>query len=140
VGGSCICQTNFGDCNGDLTLGDAGNGCEAELLIDEVGELKRNVHSAADEATTMAIKGDGLMRWNVAYDYNTMCIDVRPLPQAHCGACGISCPANSQCMGGKCVCLTNFADCNNDLESTTSDGCEIDLSTDRVGENTACAH
>jgi hypothetical protein len=55
--------------------------------------------------------------------------------QANCGTCKTVCPFNSECTTGSCGCLTNFADCNNDLGLGAlggSNGCEIDLQSDQV--------
>ena len=53
---------------------------------------------------------------------------------AHCGHCDTSCLKDNayvDCVDGNCVflgCETNWRDCNNDISSTESDGCEINIS------------
>ncbi|WP_373049175.1 MXAN_6577-like cysteine-rich protein [Vulgatibacter sp.] len=54
----------------------------------------------------------------------------------NCGTCGTSCPAlanaNPVCTGGSCasICSVGYADCNSDLATSGSDGCEAVLDTD----------
>jgi len=58
----------------------------------------------------------------------------------HCGRCGMACPSRPgstvRCEASRCVytCTTSTADCNGDLNATTSDGCETTL-----GTNAACS-
>lgn len=54
----------------------------------------------------------------------------------HCGACGQRCAgrngAAARCEAGLCRyhCVGSAGDCNGDLQSESSDGCEVELSTD----------
>ena len=57
----------------------------------------------------------------------------------NCGACTTAClvhglNVHTNCVGGSCVpsCNSGYADCNHDISSMTSDGCEINTSTDRT--------
>ncbi len=54
----------------------------------------------------------------------------------NCGACGHVCPhlpgTVAACHVSACTyaCIPSYADCNHDLTSSQSDGCEVDLQTD----------
>jgi hypothetical protein len=52
----------------------------------------------------------------------------RACVQTNCGTCGKTCPANTVCSDGTCVCTTSFGDCNND----PADGCEAALLSETV--------
>ncbi|MGM0595670.1 MAG: hypothetical protein ACQES9_01395 [Myxococcota bacterium] len=63
------------------------------------------------------------------------CVDI-DTDTEHCGSCNNSCPNPNnilvECDEGEChyQCKTNYADCNQDLDLTDSDGCEVNLVND----------
>lgn len=126
------CRGGFRDCNGDLHLGCASDGCETDISTDPNNCGGCGVVCGPDQEC----RDDG---------YGPQCLDTCEKARLtacvdgcrdllsdafNCGACMTSCPnprANqvSSCTKGVCEmeCLPGFADCNGD----PSDGCEVDL-------------
>lgn len=136
-GGKCaqlVCFGKFADCNGDLVLGCASDGCETdtrkdpkhcggcgiacgpgqECRDDGTGNGPECLYPCEQAGMTQCVRG---------------CRDLRHDPD-NCGACGNVCPAGNahqlaSCKKGICAleCEPGFADCNGD----PFDGCEVDL-------------
>jgi len=133
--GSCIltCVDGFADCDTD-----AGNGCEAELQVDDMhcgmcdnacGAVSGGSRSCSGglcrldcEATRGDCNGDPSDGCEVDLTENT----------ENCGMCDNRCMdtpgASRECSGGMCSfpCLSGFADCDADIIN----GCEVTLATD----------
>ena len=131
--GQLKCEFGFADCNTDLGLGCASNGCETP--IDDVNNCG---------ACGNVCKPDEVCRFGADGNYECaptceklglksceggFCADT--LNDAdHCGGCGLACPLPgphqlSACKKGLCevACAEGFGDCNGD----PTDGCEVDL-------------
>jgi hypothetical protein len=130
--GTLTCQGTFRDCDKDLGLGCASDGCEADTAADKNNCGGCGVKCGPDEQC----RNDGSGPQCVAACETsglTQCLfgckDLQS-DASNCGSCGNFCPLprdNQQagCADGLCrlECLAGFADCNGD----PSDGCEIDV-------------
>ena len=123
VGGTCqfACQANFYDNNGDIGLGDGGDGCEYGCTITNGGVeacgdgIDNDCDGATDEGFDLT--GD----------------------PANCGACGYSCAAHTPagaittgCSASACqfVCQPNRYDIDGDLAlGDAGNGCEYACTT-----------
>ncbi len=151
VDGECgrlNCKADFvnryADCDDDLRLGCASNGCEVNLAF------STSPCGACNEFCTpeQECRNDGNGRQCLdPCEKSGMaqcaagCRDLRSDP-ANCGACGNSCPFPQAhqvraCKKGICAmdCEYGFADCNGD----PTDGCEVDLRS-HPGNCGACGH
>jgi hypothetical protein len=128
VGGSCeiSCPAGQTVCDGACASTDSDpahcGGCGLACAAGEV----------CSEGACVAECGAGLMECSAA------CVDTMNSPD-HCGACDATCAttaadASGLCIGGSCraVCDALYADCNADLASATTDGCETPLATDPI--------
>ncbi len=118
VAGQCqfICAPGNHDLNGDIGLGDGGDGCELSCSLTNGG-----VETCGD-----GVDNDCNGQVDEGFDYQ---IDVN-----NCGACGVACESIKPfgvtvdtCAGGSCQysCLTNYFDLNGDLWlGATGNGCE----------------
>ncbi|MBX3209638.1 MAG: hypothetical protein KF764_31685 [Labilithrix sp.] len=123
---------DFGDCDTDLGLGCASNGCETSLRdvnncgacgrVCKPGEECREENFEIDCRPTCATLG-------LATCADGACADILNDPE-NCGGCRLPCPFGGPkqrraCEKGVCVaaCAEGFGDCNGD----PSDGCEVDL-------------
>lgn len=137
--GALKCHYGFGDCNRDLGLGCASDGCETNLRTNpehcgacgvkcSPGQVCRDQGNGPECSDACGALGLGECPYPLAGRDATACIDFRNDPK-NCGACGIVCPAGvnqvATCEKGVCgrVCEPGFADCNGD----PIDGCEVDL-------------
>lgn len=127
-----LCSTGYGDCDHDLALGCASNGCETQTATDpnNCGACGRKCaagQECRDDGSGPQCLGScesaGLTQCSFG------CSDLLSDPK-NCGACGNNCrgPADHQtstCDNGLCRidCLPGYGDCNGD----PSDGCEVDL-------------
>ena len=135
VGGRCAvsaCDAGFGDCDGN-----AGNGCETNLLsaVSSCGACGVTC-SFANAAATCAMGRCVRGACNAGFgdcdgDPANGCeVDLRNDP-SHCGACPTACTyANGapRCAEGRCaagVCNAGFADC----DGNAANGCEVNLAT-----------
>jgi hypothetical protein len=130
--GKLKCVSGFADCNQDLNLGCASDGCETDLGVNPdncggcgikcgVGQECRDDGNGPQCLVTCANAG----RTQCAGGCADLLSD-----GFNCGACGTHCmlPGDNQissCKKGLCTleCAPGFADCN----GVRSDGCEIDL-------------
>jgi hypothetical protein len=162
--GMCVrssCNTGFADCNGA-----ASDGCEVEVLTSTAhcgacGNACPDFTSstlggasttcrAGSCSFSMCVSGrgdcDSLVTNGCEVDLLTS--------NAHCGACAARCDprpnASASCAGGACrhACSPGYGDCNSDLNSPMSNGCERDLRVDpeacgacnrRCASNEACS-
>lgn len=147
------CDTDYGDCNDDADLGDAGDGCEEYLVgnDDNCGACGNacltNARTSGNVCTASANRAcnptcdtpseDGNCDGNGANGCETNLLT----SEAYCGSCGNSCNAaiNSNsitgvdCDNGSCevlTCSANRADCN----GTFGDGCEVNT----INSSTHC--
>lgn len=135
VSGECgklKCGASFDDCNHDIGLGCASDGCETNIATDtnncgacgrkcKAGEECREEQGVIDCRPTCAASG--------RVQCSVGCVDLLNDPD-NCGGCNLYCPfatPNQQrtCEKGVCVvkCADGYGDCNGD----PSDGCETDL-------------
>ena len=125
-GGQCAATcTGFADdeCNGACTNTDADplncGGCGIACAAGEV----------CSAGTCSGVCAEGLDTCGGS------CTDTS-FDTANCGACGTACTAATNaaavCASGACssACLVGYGDCNADLGSLGTDGCEIALGTD----------
>lgn len=130
--GQLVCLGRTADCNHDIHLGCASDGCETNLATDpnncggcglacapgqqcrDQGNGPECLYPCEQSGMAECVRG---------------CRDLRHDPQ-NCGACGNVCPAGhahqlSACKKGVCAldCEPGFADCN----GSPFDGCEVDL-------------
>lgn len=142
--GSCTpraCQADRLDCNGDRDV-PGGDGCETQpaTSIDHCGVCGRACRAGPNATTSCssgactppvcmgnAIDCDG----DIATPTGNGCETDRLTSTANCGTCGNDCLAAphtvSTCITGGCsprTCAVGFVDCNGDLTSPASDGCE----------------
>lgn len=132
--GKLACTARKGDCNHDLNLGCASDGCETDLSKDTSNCGGCGVVCAPGQECRSDGNGPeclepcataGMAQCSLG------CRDLRTDLQS-CGSCGNSCPRPrpnqiSSCKKGVCAtdCMPGFADCNQD----PADGCEVDLSS-----------
>lgn len=150
--GACInstctfddCDTDYGDCNGDANLGDAGDGCEEYLVgnDDHCGlcgnacmtnaRTSGNVCTAANNRACNPTCQNPTSDGNCDSNGSNGCETNLLTSNTNCGTCGNSCNASIStnsitgvdCDTGSCEVLTcgaGRADCN----GTFGDGCEI---------------
>lgn len=149
--GSCgfnSCNTDYGDCNTDASLGSSGNGCETYLVgNDENCGTCGNLCSTAGAGTSgnvcTASSGRACSptcangNWgNCDSNGSNGCEANLLTTEATCGSCGINCNssigsnqiAGVDCGSGSCSvasCNAGRADCN----GTFGDGCEINTTS-----------
>lgn len=104
VGGTCVCQQGWGECNGY-----AGDGCERNLLTDPLNCGYCGVRCGLGQTCV-----GGVCKSQGTNDTTVPCA-------------GITCGAHQSCVGS-CVCNSGWGNCN----GLTSDGCEIDLGASRL--------
>ena len=116
--GSCqyICQSNHYDLNGNIALGDTGDGCEYACTLSNGGV----------EACGDGVDNDCDGQIDEGFNFTN--------DPANCGSCGYSCAGHTPfgatstgCSGSACqyTCLPNFYDLNSDLAlGDAGDGCE----------------
>ncbi|MFH2006022.1 MAG: MopE-related protein [bacterium] len=120
-----VCAPNHHDINGDVALGDGGNGCEYACIYTNGG-----VEQCGD-----GLDNDCDNQIDEGFDFTS---DVD-----NCGACGYRCadhaPANATgaaCVASSCqfACLANFHDLNGDLAlGQAGNGCEYACSLTNGG-------
>jgi hypothetical protein len=135
VGGGCEklkCQDKFADCNDDLGLECASDGCETYLVdnnhcgrcnkVCKADEECRDENDVIDCRPSCEKSGKGTCP-------DGRCVDILTDPDS-CGGCGLFCPPTGPrqqrtCSQGVCVatCAAGYGDCNGD----PSDGCETNL-------------
>ncbi|MFH2009062.1 MAG: MopE-related protein [bacterium] len=127
AGGAClfVCQSNFYDLNGDIALGNGGNGCEYGCTLTNGGV----------EACGDGVDNDCDGQIDEGFNFNT--------DPANCGSCGNSCAAHTPfgatstgCSGGACQysCQANFYDLNGDLAlGDAGNGCEYGCTVSNGG-------
>ncbi|MCW5835285.1 MAG: hypothetical protein KIS78_22990 [Labilithrix sp.] len=130
--GELKCGFGSDDCDGDLALGCASNGCETSLFEPtncgacgrtcKAGEECREENGVIDCRPSCEASGKVSCPGG-------FCADLLNDPE-NCGGCGLYCPfagprQQRACDKGVCVvaCAEGFGDCNGD----PSDGCETDL-------------
>jgi hypothetical protein len=147
AGGQCgrlVCLGRNGDCNHDLNLGCASDGCETNLRNNpsncgNCGVVCGPGQECRDDGNGMecldVCSTSGMQKCTLG------CRDLRSDPTS-CGACGNACPAArahqiASCTKGVCAmeCAPGFADCNGD----PMDGCEVDLGS-HPGNCGTCGH
>ena len=130
--GQLVCLGRTADCNKDLGVGCASDGCETNLRNDPNNCGGCGIVCAPDQECRDQGNGpeciDKCEKSGMA-DCPSGCRDLRSDPQ-NCGACGNVCPAgnvhqSSACKKGVCTleCEPGFADCN----GNPLDGCEVNL-------------
>ena len=138
IGGKCLnggCNQGFRDCDGN-----AGNGCEVNILQDirNCGACNQNCaqlpHAIAGCGNGACVVASCDAGWgNCNGNDNDGCEAALANDPANCGQCRKLCPAppnvvtscfNSQC--GVQGCVNGFGDCNNNM----ADGCEARLASD----------
>jgi hypothetical protein len=127
-----VCNTNWADCNGDLTDCSTVDGCETDTTTNDncggcgikCGPTEQCRPDGFSHRCVPTCESVGLADCGTAG-----CRDLRSEVD-YCGSCSNKCPAPKDhqrraCHKGTCEleCLPGFADCNGD----PSDGCEIDL-------------
>jgi len=135
--GACAtlkCREYTADCNHDLGLGCASDGCEVNLMTDPnncgacghkcaPGQECRSDNGVPE--CFDACEASGKTRCPFT------CADLLSDP-LNCGACGLGCPERdhqiAQCRKGVCStqCTDGFADC----DGNPMNGCEVNLATD----------
>lgn len=126
------CQFGWADCNGDLGLGCASNGCETPLNepnnCGACGNVCKPNEECRNEAFGFECRPKCETSGKVTCPFGG-CADTLNDPD-HCGGCGLACPIagprqQRACKKGICevVCAEGFGDCNGD----PTDGCETDL-------------
>lgn len=144
---------NFTDCNNDIKLGAASDGCEVDLARpdnDNCGacnnKCKDGQQCFFDQMRGPICECPAGTRF---CSEQSTCIDTSADPN-NCGGCSLACPtpaepvlfhATATCRSGQCgtECQEGWADCNGDMR----DGCEVDLSKDpdHCGEcGVSCDH
>jgi len=126
VSGACVyqCQAGYYDVNGDLSLGQGGNGCEYSCVLSNGGvEICDDVDNDCDGTVD-----DGV-------DKQT---DV-----SNCGSCGYVCAAHAGassvvtgCVNGVChfACAAGAVDLNGDVSvGSAGDGCEYSCTVTNGG-------
>jgi hypothetical protein len=137
VAGLCTvggCDTGFGDCNGDVT-----DGCETNTATDllNCGTCANACGTPANGTATCATGVCAIDTCAAGYtdcdgDFGNGCEIQTAADPANCGTCANVCSvthATAGCASGLCTvgtCDTGWADCN----TTVSDGCEVDTTTD----------
>jgi hypothetical protein len=126
------CNGHYRDCNGDLALGCASDGCEVDTQSDPLNCGGCGIQCGPDQECRNEGNGPQCIdtcEKSGLTQCQSGCRDLVGDPY-NCGACGYSCPnprANeaTSCKKGLCAkeCLPGFADCNGD----PTDGCEVDL-------------
>ncbi|MHB1844228.1 MAG: hypothetical protein ACYCWW_05255 [Deltaproteobacteria bacterium] len=126
------CDPGFGNCDGD-----AGNGCEAALLMDVA-----NCGTCGSVCSTVNGQPacvDGGCEWSCDAGYghcatgNTGCETDLGTTVADCGACARGCASTevavAACAGGLCTssCLPGFGNCSEPAAPLADDGCETNL-------------
>jgi hypothetical protein len=135
--GACVfeCAAGWADCNDDPS-----DGCEANLGLPEhcgscsnrCGEEEPLCNTTGDEPRCATeCSGPGMEICG------NSCVDTSSSPN-HCGDCNSPCTTSLRnaigvCEGGSCTieCDSGWGDCNDDLDSGSSDGCETPLTTTR---------
>lgn len=129
--GRLKCDGHFADCNKDLALGCASNGCETSLLepsnCGRCGKVCQADEQCSDDGFTVDCRPSCAKSGKTTCD--GYCADIANDPD-NCGGCGLFCPTSGParqraCHKGVCVadCVDGFGDCNGD----PTDGCETDL-------------
>jgi hypothetical protein len=136
--GSCVCDSGFFDCNGDIGT-PSSDGCETANSVSNCGGC--GIACGAGEGCTGAGRctcgstvGTAATGEACVGAANECCSDVcrdTDTSRFHCGGCGALCDLPGtfeECSGGSCVpasCTSGTADCNMD----GTDGCETSLGT-----------
>ncbi len=134
-GGDCgqlKCLSGTADCDGDLGLVCASNGCETSL-VDPNNCGACNNKCKADEQCSLTELGIQCVptceKQGLTACEGGFCVDILNHPE-NCGGCELACPTagpnqTRSCKKGVCEveCAEGFGDCNGD----PSDGCEADL-------------
>jgi hypothetical protein len=123
--GRAICDSDPTTCDTDITTPANCGGCGITCGADQVCDpTTRDPAVCADECPSHL------------EDCGGTCIDINSHPD-HCRGCGIECPAAppntvrgcNEAQGCTLHCMDGWDDCNGDLGTAGSDGCETQLST-----------
>ncbi len=131
------CEPGFGNCDND-----PATGCETALLTEQDCGACDVVCAMENASVSCATGSCQLVECNAGFDdcnHDVTSPETDGCEQAlntleHCGACDRACSfdnASASCESGSCQfeqCDSGYGDCNRDIDSPDTDGCETHVS------------